>query len=103
MPKLTDAELTAFLSEVEGWTSLGNAIHKEFGFPGFRGAIAFVNRVAERAESAGHHPDIEIHFNRVFISLSTHDAGGVTEKDAVLAAEIDAAAGRNTAGEPSGG
>jgi 4a-hydroxytetrahydrobiopterin dehydratase len=97
MPKLTDAELETLLSEMEGWTSLGNAIRKEFGFPGFRGAIAFVNRVAERAESAGHHPDIEIHFNRVFISLSTHDAGGVTEKDAVLATEIDEAA------EPSGG
>ena len=103
MPKLTDAELTTLLSEMEGWTSLGNAIHKEFGFPGFGGAIAFVNRVAERAESAAHHPDIEIHFNRVFISLSTHDAGGVTEKDAVLAAEIDEAAGRNPAAEPSGG
>ena len=103
MPKLTDADLTAFLSETEGWTSVGNAIHKEFGFPGFRGAIAFVNRVAERAESAGHHPDIQVHFNRVFISLSTHDAGGVTEKDAVLAAEIDVAAGRNAAAGPSGG
>ncbi len=103
MPKLTDAELTAFLSEVEGWTSLGNAIHKEFGFPGFRGAIAFVNRVADRAESAGHHPDIEIHFNRVFISLSTHDAGGVTEKDAVLAAEIDEAAESDVAAGHSGG
>jgi 4a-hydroxytetrahydrobiopterin dehydratase len=103
MPKLTDAELTALLGEMEGWTSLGNAIHKEFGFPGFRGAIAFVNRIAERAESAGHHPDIEVHFNRVLISLSTHDAGGVTEKDAALAAEIDEAAGRNADTGPSGG
>jgi 4a-hydroxytetrahydrobiopterin dehydratase len=103
MPKLTDAELTALLSEMEGWTSVGNAIHKEFGFPGFKGAIAFVNRVAERAESAGHHPDIEVHFNRVDISLSTHDAGGVTEKDAGLAAEIDAAAEGDAAAEPSGG
>jgi 4a-hydroxytetrahydrobiopterin dehydratase len=103
MPKLTDAELTALLSEMEGWTSLGNAIHKEFGFPGFRGAIAFVNRVAERAESAGHHPDMEIHFNRVFISLSTHDAGGVTEKDAVLAAEIDEAAEGDASAGPSDG
>jgi 4a-hydroxytetrahydrobiopterin dehydratase len=103
MPRLTDAELTTLLSEMEGWTSLGNAIHKEFGFPGFRGAIAFVDRVAELAESAGHHPDIEIRFNRVFISLSTHDAGGVTEKDAVLAAEIDEAAGSHAAAGSSGG
>ena len=97
MAKLADAELNAFLSEMEGWTFLGNAIHKDFVFTGFRGAIAFVNRVAERADAAGHHPDIEIHFNRVYISLSTHDAGGVTEKDVALATEIDAAA------EPDGG
>ena len=102
MPKLTDAELKTLLSEMEGWTSIGNAIHKQFAFPGFRGAIAFVNRVADRAESAGHHPDIEIHFNRVFISLSTHDAGGVTEKDAVLAAEIDEVAEGSAAGHSGG-
>jgi 4a-hydroxytetrahydrobiopterin dehydratase len=92
MRKLTDAELTGLLSELEGWTSRADAIHKDFTFPGFRGAIAFVNRVAERAETAGHHPDIEIHHHRVSITLSTHDAGGVTEKDVSLAAEIDGAA-----------
>jgi 4a-hydroxytetrahydrobiopterin dehydratase len=92
MTKLTDAELTGFLSEREGWTSRADAIHKDFTFPGFRGAIAFVNRVAERAEAAGHHPDIEIRYHRVSISLSPHDAGGVTEKDVALAAEIDGAA-----------
>jgi len=92
MPKLTDAELNTYLAEMEGWTFLANAIHRDFTFPGFRSAIAFVNRVAESAEGAGHHPDIEIHFNRVYLSLSTHDAGGVTEKDIALAAEIDMAA-----------
>jgi 4a-hydroxytetrahydrobiopterin dehydratase len=101
MAKLTDAELDASLSEMGGWTFLGNAIHKDFAFPGFRGAIAFVNRVAERADAAGHHPDIEIHYNRVLISLSTHDAGGVTEKDVALAAEIDAVA--EVEAEPHGG
>jgi 4a-hydroxytetrahydrobiopterin dehydratase len=99
--KLTDAELEAFLSEMQGWTPLGNAIHKDFTFPGFRGAIAFVNRVADRADAAGHHPDIEIHYNRVLISLSTHDAGGVTEKDVTLAAEIDTVAEADP--EPGGG
>jgi 4a-hydroxytetrahydrobiopterin dehydratase len=89
MTKLTEAELKAFLDEMEGWTSLGNSSHRDFTFPGFRSAIAFVNRVAELAEAAGHHPDIEIHYNRVDLSLSTHDAGGVTEKDVALAAEID--------------
>ena len=103
MTKLSDAELNTFLADMEGWTFLGNAIHKDFAFPGFRGAMAFVNRVAERAEAAGHHPDIEIHYNRVLVSLSTHDAGGVTEKDVALAAEIDGAAEGDAAAEHSGG
>ena len=90
MAKLTDAELEDFLSSREGWISRRDAIHKDFAFPDFRAAIAFVNRVAERAEAARHHPDIEIHYNRVKISLSTHDAGGVTEKDVGAADEIDA-------------
>jgi 4a-hydroxytetrahydrobiopterin dehydratase len=89
MTKLTEAEVKVFLDEREGWASLSNAIHREFAFAGFRPAIAFVNRVADLAEAAGHHPDIEIHYNRVSVSLSTHDAGGVTEKDVRLAAEID--------------
>jgi 4a-hydroxytetrahydrobiopterin dehydratase len=92
MAKLTEAELKAFLDELQGWSSLSNAIHRDFTFPGFRSAISFVNRVAELAEAAGHHPDIEIHYNRVSVSLSTHDAGGVTEKDVALAAEIDVVA-----------
>ena len=89
MAKLTEAELKVFLDERAGWASLSNAIHRDFTFPGFRSAIAFVNSVADLAEAAGHHPDIEIHYNRVSMSLSTHDAGGVTEKDVGLAAEID--------------
>jgi 4a-hydroxytetrahydrobiopterin dehydratase len=96
--KLTDAELEEFLSHHAGWTSRGDEIHKDFTFTGFRAAIAFVNRVAERADAARHHPDIEIHYRRVTISLSTHDAGGVTEKDVSLAAEIDGAAESDTAG-----
>jgi 4a-hydroxytetrahydrobiopterin dehydratase len=87
--KLTDEELELFLSNREGWIAQDNAIHKDFAFPGFRAAIAFVNRVAVRADAARQHPDIEIHYNRVRISLSTHDAGGVTEKDVAAAAEID--------------
>jgi len=89
MAKLTEAELKVVLDEMQGWTSLSSAIHREFTFAGFRSAIAFVDRVADLAESAGHHPDIEIHYNRVYLSLSTHDAGGVTDKDVALAAEID--------------
>ena len=92
MAKLTDEELEAFLSNAEGWTSQDDAIQRDFAFRGFRAAIAFVNRVAEQADAARHHPDIEIHYNHVKISLSTHDAGGVTEKDVAAAVEIDGAA-----------
>jgi 4a-hydroxytetrahydrobiopterin dehydratase len=103
MAKLSDAELETFLADTEGWTFLANAIHRDFAFPGFRSAIAFVNRVAELAEGAGHHPDIEIHYDRVSLSLSTHDAGGVTEKDIALAAEIDRAAMGGTPADSGGG
>jgi 4a-hydroxytetrahydrobiopterin dehydratase len=92
MGKLGDAELRSSLAEMEGWVLEGSAIHKDFTFSGFRDAIAFVNRVAERANRARHHPDLEIHYNRVGVTLSTHDQGGVTEKDVALAAEIDAVA-----------
>jgi 4a-hydroxytetrahydrobiopterin dehydratase len=93
MAPLTDGELRSFLQAHEQWKHLGGAIHREFRFPGFRAAIAFVDRVADRAEAAGHHPDLEIHYDRVVVSLSTHAEGGVTEKDVALAAEIEPEAG----------
>lgn len=92
MAKLTDEEVQSLLTTMHGWRSLGDAIHKEFTFRGFRGAISFVNRVAELANTAAHHPDLEIHYNRVVVSLSTHDEGGVTDKDVVLARDIDGVA-----------
>jgi 4a-hydroxytetrahydrobiopterin dehydratase len=87
--KLTDEEVRSLLTTMHGWRHLGDAIHKEFSFSGFRGAISFVNRLAERANAAGHHPDLEVHYHRVVVSLSTHDEGGVTDKDVMLAREID--------------
>ena len=89
MAKLTDQEVQSLLTTMHGWRSLGDAIHKEFTFRGFRGAISFVNRVAELANAAAHHPDLEIHYNRVVVSLTTHDAGGVTDEDLALAAVIE--------------
>jgi 4a-hydroxytetrahydrobiopterin dehydratase len=91
MTKLEGEELRTMLRDLEGWKVLGDAIHKEFTFPGFRGAIAFVNRIADLANAAGHHPDLEIHYDRVVVSLSTHDAGGVTRRDLSLAGDIDRA------------
>jgi 4a-hydroxytetrahydrobiopterin dehydratase len=90
MEKLDGDELRFRMRDLEGWKLLGDAIHKDFTFRGFRAAIAFVDRIAEQASGMGHHPDLEIHFNRVVVSLSTHDAGGVTEKDVELAQKIEA-------------
>ena len=74
-----------------GWAYEDGALRRQFSFPGFADAMAFVNRVAELAERANHHPDITINYNRVGIALSTHDAGGVAEKDVDLARQIAAA------------
>ncbi len=72
------------------WRREGATIVRDLKFDDFLAAIAFVNRVAEAAESANHHPDVLIHgFNRVRLTLSTHSAGGLTDKDFQLARTID--------------
>jgi 4a-hydroxytetrahydrobiopterin dehydratase len=86
---LTDEELRLAMIDLPAWTELGGAIHRQYEFRGFRAAIAFVNRMAEAATAANHHPDIEIHFNRVAVSLTTHDEGGVTQRDVDLATAIE--------------
>ncbi|HYY08902.1 MAG TPA: 4a-hydroxytetrahydrobiopterin dehydratase [Actinomycetota bacterium] len=93
MAKLAAEDLRSQLTTLPGWNTVGDAIHKEFRFPGFRDAIGFVNRIADLAEAARHHPDLEIHYDRVLVSLSTHDEGGVTERDLALAREIEGATG----------
>ena len=80
------------MSTLPGWTRDGDTITKEFTFDAFMDAIGFVDRIATRAEAANHHPDLEIHYDSVVVSLTTHDAGGVTQKDFDLAGEIDACA-----------
>lgn len=80
------------MDELEGtdWRPEGQAIVRDIEFDDFAAAIAFVNRVAEAAESANHHPDILIHrFKCVRLTLSTHSAGGLTDKDVLLARTID--------------
>ena len=72
------------------WEQDGQTIVRDWTFKDFAGAMAFVNRVAEAAEEANHHPDILVHgWNRVRLTLSTHSAGGVTDADFALAGEID--------------
>lgn len=89
MSKLFEDEIRLALKDLPDWRFFGNALHKQFRFRGFRAAIAFVNRVAEEASATGHHPDIEIHADRVMLSLSTHDDGGVSVKDIKLAQAIE--------------
>ncbi|BAC89586.1 4a-hydroxytetrahydrobiopterin dehydratase [Gloeobacter violaceus] len=92
MNKMTPEEIETALKPIADWqlseADGATAIERVFRFDDFVQAIAFVNKVAERAETAGHHPDIHIHYNRVRLVLSTHDAGGVTSKDLEMAAAL---------------
>jgi len=89
MEKLTSDQIKAALPSVPDWKQKGDAITRTFQFKDFPAAIKFVNAVAEPAEKANHHPDIDIRWNKVTLVLSTHDAGGLTEKDFNLAKQFD--------------
>jgi 4a-hydroxytetrahydrobiopterin dehydratase len=85
-------KVKARLAGMTGWKLDDDEIEKKFQFADFKQSMAFVNAVADAAEAMDHHPDIEIKYNRVEMTLSTHSEGGVTEKDFALAAKIDEAA-----------
>jgi 4a-hydroxytetrahydrobiopterin dehydratase len=97
MATLTDAQVAQRLADAEQWRrgegsspSGKDAIARDFAFANFTEAITFVNRVADAAELANHHPDILVHgWNKVRLTLSTHSAGGLTDADFQLAAQID--------------
>jgi 4a-hydroxytetrahydrobiopterin dehydratase len=91
--KMNEAEIKAALAALPEWNEVGGELQRTFQFADFVASMAFVNRVAEAAESANHHPDFLIRYNKVTLSLSTHDAGGITGKDFALAGAIDACAG----------
>lgn len=93
MALLNDGEIQEKLKDLEGWTREGDEIVKHYEFDGFLDAIAFVQKVAERAESADHHPDIDIRYSKVKLALSTHSEGGITNKDIQGAKSFDEAAG----------
>lgn len=86
---LSEAEISARLNTVPSWRHEGNEIARTFQFPDFRAALAFVNKAGELAEAAGHHPDIDIRYNKVRLALTTHDAGGLTAKDFDLAVKLN--------------
>jgi 4a-hydroxytetrahydrobiopterin dehydratase len=89
MAKLSESEITQHLETLSGWAYEGNAIQKTYKLQSFPAAIALVTHIAFLAEAAAHHPDIDIRFNKVMVMLSTHDVGGVSQKDFDLATQID--------------
>jgi 4a-hydroxytetrahydrobiopterin dehydratase len=90
MPPLPDDQIANQLASLDGWSRDDDMIVKTYELPTFMDAIAFVERVAELAEAADHHPDIDIRYRKVRIALSTHSDGGITQKDFDLAGDIEA-------------
>jgi 4a-hydroxytetrahydrobiopterin dehydratase len=86
---LDETEIQERIAQLSGWTLEGNEIKSVRKFKDFVEAIAFVNRLVDPAETAGHHPDLAISYNKVIVSLTSHDAGGLTEKDFAMAKTID--------------
>ncbi len=85
----TPEEISDKLKELPGWVFKDDKLEKLFEFKDFREAMEFVNKVADLAENANHHPEIEIDYNKVELELTSHDSGGVTEKDLELAQSIE--------------
>jgi len=87
---LSDIAIQRELGSLQGWARRGELLTRTYQFRNFSEAMTFVNRVADAAESANHHPDIDIRYNKVVLGLSSHDAGGITQRDIDLAKAIDA-------------
>jgi 4a-hydroxytetrahydrobiopterin dehydratase len=92
MPPLTKEQIAEYVPQAPDWKVADDdkKIIKEFKFKDFKATVAFVNKVADIAESEGHHPDIYIFYNLVRFELSTHAVGGLSENDFILAAKINA-------------
>jgi 4a-hydroxytetrahydrobiopterin dehydratase len=86
---LTPTEIEQALADLPGWTQADSEISRTFTLPSFPAALAFASAVGHLAERADHHPDILIQYRKVTLTLSTHSAGGLTEKDFDLATEIN--------------
>lgn len=90
MTRLSDQEVQNRSKRLAGWRVAGNSLEKVFKLKDFISAVAMINRIAAVAEGAGHHPDITLrNYNELTINLTTHDEGGITERDFDLAAKID--------------
>ncbi len=89
MGVLSEEEIKEKLKSLVGWQLKGKEIHKVYTLKTFKDAIAFVNKVADLADRANHHPDFLIQYDKVTLTLSTHSKGGVTDKDINLASQIE--------------
>jgi 4a-hydroxytetrahydrobiopterin dehydratase len=89
MPALTTKLITLHLKAIPDWSKRAQTICRTFKFEGFLMSIAFVRRIAKRAQKINHHPDIDIRFDKVTLTLTTHDEGGITKKDFSLARQCD--------------
>lgn len=90
---LTQTEIDRALKNLHGWNSEGSAIQRVFQFDNFLHAMEFVNKIANAAEAANHHPDILISYSKVTLTLTSHDSGGVTQRDIRMAGTINQVAG----------
>ena len=90
--KLDRQQVAEQMQRLPEWTLKGDQIERQLTFQNFVDAMVFVNKVAEVAEELGHHPDLRIVYNRVSLALSTHDAGGLTQKDFQMAQRIESLA-----------
>jgi 4a-hydroxytetrahydrobiopterin dehydratase len=91
-PRLSDLEIQRALGSLPGWARRGEVLTKSFTFPTFAQGIEFVQRMARAADGVNHHPDIDIRYTKVVVTLSTHDAGGITANDLSLASTIESLA-----------
>ena len=89
MARLSDADIDERLAGLEGWERSGEAIVKQFDNGDFKGSVDFVSRLTPEAEEMNHHPDLEISWNTVTVTITTHSEGGLTEGDFELASRID--------------
>ncbi|HJQ10226.1 MAG TPA: 4a-hydroxytetrahydrobiopterin dehydratase [Gemmatimonadaceae bacterium] len=93
--RLSDIAIQRDLGSLQGWSRRGEVITKTYQFRTFMAGIDFVVAVAKAAEAADHHPDLDIRYTKIICSLSTHSAGGITQKDLDLARQIDKLAAGN--------
>lgn len=89
MSKLTNEQIDEALKDLPGWEQRGNRIEKEYTFENYMDGIQFINRIAHAAEERNHHPDLEVRWCKVKVFLTSHDTGGVTERDAGMAQTVE--------------